>query len=610
MSRLDILYRAFADYRKNTSENRECANNRRLFARANSDGDTIENLKTECYIEDDWIKAIDEGLKHIGNAIAEERQFIRSNGEVVPIEKVKKVSKESVEHLARHSNYLTKYTEGEDIIPDQLYTVELLSDYAVYENRFLYMVLCYLRDFITVRYDKIKESANTYNSKLSLKKDFHSDSRKVSFNVFLDDTDYNDNYTFENNQSKDKIEKIGDLLNLVASYLTTPLMEEVAKTPMLKPPIVETNVLKMNKNFHGALEVYYFVTAYDKDGYTLTTTTKRIKPFDEDYADKFAEAAELLSFLTYEYSMNVGGTLKNKYLDEEKRRREEEENKLREQLAKLRKNIRDSGVTPEEYMLMLEKRNLRLENDSILLKTAMAEIEKKTAELADKDLHIGRLITEKEELIGSVEEGKRQLEEQNARHAEEIENINAAHSGELASLEQRRAEEIESVNRSHRDELERVRQSNETQKEEMQKGFAAQIAEYERKLDDIGKESAKHQSEIAQASEKYNKLDERYALLSAKYNAIRREHGLLTDKDDFTSKESFNQLERQYHIFTKFFKEEWRKTKKQIRKEVFAAAAESEKAESGKAAAGKKPEGADKQSGGKKNKKKNDKTDK
>ena len=55
-------------------------------------------------------------------------------------EKVKNVSKDSVAHLARHSNLITRYEEGEDIIPDRLYTVERLSDYAVYENRFLYML--------------------------------------------------------------------------------------------------------------------------------------------------------------------------------------------------------------------------------------------------------------------------------------------------------------------------------------------------------------------------------------------------------------------------------------------------------------------------------------
>ena len=103
-------------------------------------------------------------------AIAEERQFIRNNGEVVPIEKVKRVSRDSVEHLSRHSNLITKKSTGDNLIPEQLYTVERLNDYAVYENRFLYMLLTYLNEFIGMRYMRILDLTNTYQGSLDLEK--------------------------------------------------------------------------------------------------------------------------------------------------------------------------------------------------------------------------------------------------------------------------------------------------------------------------------------------------------------------------------------------------------------------------------------------------------
>ncbi|MFQ7036464.1 MAG: DUF2357 domain-containing protein, partial [Candidatus Borkfalkia sp.] len=163
MGQLDRLFRAFTDYRKNTKEERDCKRARRSVSRANADADRLQVVRTECEVENDWIDAIEEGLVFIGKAIAEERQFIRSNGEVQDIEKVKSVSRESVEHLARHSNLFTKDRgEGEDIIPDRLFTVERLTDYAVYENRFLYMLLCYLRDFIAYRYEKIVALTSMY----------------------------------------------------------------------------------------------------------------------------------------------------------------------------------------------------------------------------------------------------------------------------------------------------------------------------------------------------------------------------------------------------------------------------------------------------------------
>ena len=89
MDMSDLLYRAFCDYRKNTREERECKRSRRALSRADAGAEAIEFLETELEIEDDWIDAIEEGLVHVGKAIEEERQFIRSNGEVVPIERSK-----------------------------------------------------------------------------------------------------------------------------------------------------------------------------------------------------------------------------------------------------------------------------------------------------------------------------------------------------------------------------------------------------------------------------------------------------------------------------------------------------------------------------------------
>ena len=60
-----------------------------------------------CIVDESWIERIEQGMNFVGKAIDEERRFIRVNGEVQPIEKVRKVSKESVQHLARHSDLIT-----------------------------------------------------------------------------------------------------------------------------------------------------------------------------------------------------------------------------------------------------------------------------------------------------------------------------------------------------------------------------------------------------------------------------------------------------------------------------------------------------------------------
>ena len=179
MNPSDAYYRALLAYKKIVAEQRDCRRDSHAFAEAAGEG-ALTVTRMVCTVDEAWIEAIEKGLVHIEKAIKEDRQFIYSNGEVIPIEKVKQVSKDSVEHLARHAELITRAPQGEDIIPDKLYTVERLSDYAVYENRFLYMLLCYLRDFVTLRYQKILELTNRYEGHLTLDKEIASFGRTVT----------------------------------------------------------------------------------------------------------------------------------------------------------------------------------------------------------------------------------------------------------------------------------------------------------------------------------------------------------------------------------------------------------------------------------------------
>ena len=141
MDRNDIYYRAIRKYREITNSFDSCKNDRDELSLNNNDKDFFDTTKYLCHIEEDWILEIEKGLPFIEKAIVEERQFIRTDGEIVPIEKIKRISRSSVEHLAKHSEYITHTPKDGNIIPDKLFMSEKLSDYAVYENRFLYLLL-------------------------------------------------------------------------------------------------------------------------------------------------------------------------------------------------------------------------------------------------------------------------------------------------------------------------------------------------------------------------------------------------------------------------------------------------------------------------------------
>lgn len=561
MSFSDTLFRAFAEYRERTLSNRECEKRFAEIARTGTAADTLEAVRTECEIEDDWIEAIETGLVSVGKAIAQERQFIRSNGEVTEIEKVKSVSRESVEHLARHSNLLTKEPQGGDLIPDRLFTVERLTDYAVYENRFLYMLLCYLRDFLSWRYQKIADLTQTYEGKLSLEKKLERGDRKTVFRVYAEEERKGDEFLTQANKCRAQLERIDGLLHTVERYLAVPLMQFVAKSPKLTPPVTETNVLKTNKDFKGAMQLYYFISAYAKDGFTVRQERVRLNPFDEGLAEEFAQAAELICFLAYKAGTGQQESLLGRYRQElEKERREAI---LREQaeLEKLKQRVAQTGEGIDRYLMLLEKRAQELEakcSELPLLKTRLEGAERELQEATAARRESERLLAEREEefrlqtesLRASYEE---RLRTQAERAEAEKKELVTAHAQELQAKQEECAREISSA----REACERTVSELRLQSEEERKKAAQEKEALERELGSCRAECTRLQRENT--------------LAQAKMISLKKECGALTQEDDFTGRAQFDELEHQYRVFRAFFREEWKKAKKRIRREVFQA---------------------------------------
>lgn len=531
MNQMDILYRAFLDYRKSTLEEESCAKMRHAIVRAAADRDKVESQRSICTIEEDWVCAIEEGLPFVEKAIREERQFIRQRGEVIPIEKVRRVSKASVAHLARHSDLITRVPEeGEDLIPDELYMVENLTNYAVYENRFLYMLLCYLRDFIDLRYNQIVERGNTYKANMTMAKTVTIGKRTITYNTQFTDEYRNDPLSSLDQKARDMIRRIEDLQNVVAMLLATPLMKEVGHVPMLKPPITRTNALRMDNALRKSLALYDYVSSYNKEGYSVDVVRKTFSPLPEVMADEFSETISLTSFLVYEYSNNLKAGLKEEYAREEIRRRDEEAEKRRQQMLALRRKIAEEGVSPEEYMLQLEERNRYLESLRTELDQANEKIEKLTEENArmqesihNYEIRVGLYEEEIKSLVARYES---EIQEMLARHAEEIAELKERHAREIAEMEARHKLELEEMERIYKEEMEMLRMDllgqltdlridYEARLERMREDFeseaAARMAAHE---DAMAELAARHEADLAAAEERraseVSELETRY----------------------------------------------------------------------------------------------------
>lgn len=610
MDNLDFYYRAFKDYRKETAKSNICDKEKRSVAEADIEQDKLESTKYIVTVEEDWIKAIEDGLKFVEQAVAEERQFIRTNGEVVPIEKIRKISKDTVVHLAKHSDMITHLPEDEDdpIVPDQLYMVEKLSDYAVYENRFLYMMLCYLKNFIEYRLEKINALRRSYVGDLSIDKKVVAKKRTLKIEMRVSEERSDNPYPIPDGECEKRVRRISDCREIINALLNTDLMQQVAKTPMIKPPIVKTNVLKMNNNFKNALALYDFIASYKGDGFTSEQVKFNFAPYSEGLAYEIAEAANLMSFVAYKAGNKLDDILELNYAEEERRRKAEAEHKLISNLNRLKKRASESGKSLEEYMLVLERRNRHLEKDSEELARVRLQLEQLLKEIgglnAEKD-ELNRRITELQHTIELKEE---EISELNRKYIEDIAalknehtaavaKITGEHEGAIAALNSEFTEKMTATVDEYEGKVttltEELKASNakyaaavddcdrrisemqfkmtdyDNEKKRLEDALEAKLKQMEKSCKDtVRAEQEKYDALKIQYEKQLSTAKEEAALVRGELDGMRIMDGKMTPSAEYSSRDRFTELEQEYEAFQKFFKKQWEYTKKEIRKTI------------------------------------------
>ncbi len=570
MTQEDQLYRAFGEFMRIAEENTQILSAEHAIADA-PEHDKIVVVHNICHVEEDWIAAIERGLVFIGRAIGEDRQFIRSNGEVQPIEKVKHISRESVQHLSKHSDMITR-EQKEDIVPDKLYTVERLNDYAVYENRFLYALLCRIRDFVSVRYDAIMRAYRLYRGEFKSQKKVTAGMRRLRFNLDLTDEQDDVFAAAADTECAVYLDRIDKIRQSVLFYLRTPLMVEVSRVEKIKR-LTKTNVLRMDKNFREAVTLYEFLLNYEGDGYTIESQTSVLDPVSAEIARELSLSFQLIAFLVYEHGLGVEAYLKEEFEKEEKRREELRQQELAERIKALKRRVAESGMGMEEYMLALEERNAALEADSKELVVARAKIEELEQTVERLQADIAELNGEIEELNAAIEklreemkaaeeEHKRQMEALKAAHEEEIAALNAAHAEQMSALKTAHAEQMAAMKKSYEEAAQRSEQSHREEVKRMRSDYEARLKEGRAKTDAV-------ERELATAKKDLENVEHERQLLEARLTSIRAEHGLLTEADDFTTEEGFNALEHEFEVLGRLVRDKWTDVKRMLRKEFF-----------------------------------------
>ena len=252
-------------------------------------------------IDVSWVQAIENGLIHVDNVIRNPRRTIKDVEEVVPIALSKKITVESVKHLAQHTDYIQSVDRKTGkITPSKILNVYKEETLETYENKFVNTLVDRLYIFINSRYEKL---AQISKDEQAFSLDYNTvipDGKggKMKIDVRLESISDLDTYDESGYSIWQRVEK---LKKTIEGYKGSELCTTLGNS-YIRPPVMRTNAIMKNVDLKACLVLWQYIESYDKAGYEVNMEDTALQP-EDDYVENFYRLA-LMQMILFKYQVD------------------------------------------------------------------------------------------------------------------------------------------------------------------------------------------------------------------------------------------------------------------------------------------------------------------
>lgn len=254
MSELDIIDLYERSSKKRTEE----------FSRNIESNLRVQTDINKAINDTSWIEIMEEVIPHIDAIFRNPNRFIINDEEIVKIESARKVTVESIKHLAKNTNLIQSIDQQTgDVQPGKILNVNKEEDYDTYENRLIYTLVQKMKMFIERRTKNLEEKLNA-KGKDNKSLDYEAKSKLMgekiditfSLNSKLDD-DKNDSEK-QKEELLFKIEEIKKKINELTGSAVYKIIDK-KNISWIKEPIRKTNVVLKNVHFQYAMKLWEYL---------------------------------------------------------------------------------------------------------------------------------------------------------------------------------------------------------------------------------------------------------------------------------------------------------------------------------------------------------------
>lgn len=459
-------------------------------------------------IDVSWVEAIETGLVSIDNVIRNPSKTITNVEEVVPIALSKKITVDSVKHLAQHTDLIQSVDpETGKITPSKVLNIHKEESYLTYENKFVNTLIDRLFIFVNKRYEKLKAvSSSEEVFAMEYNTAFESGSgRKMKMTLNIETSDSLEAADENGSTILDRVEKIR---MIVEGYKSSPFCQQMGQN-YIRPPVMRTNAIMKNVDLKACLVLWQFIEGYDKTGYEINVSDSAQKP-DKEYVENLYDLSALNLLLFRSFTQDS----------------EAEVLKTQKSKAAAPRVLRKfDKVSYDEHELVID--GDRLTDDSALAQDNISENEKILAEI-DKIIKIETEYYKAEEQKRLEAEEKERRRQEEERRIEEERRLarEKAEREEQERLEKVRLEalrlEKERIEREEQERLERERIERERAELEEQKRLDAERDELEKMINaEMDKLETEKQSQKAEEERLRHEREEREKLRAEKLKEMR-----------------------------------------------------------------------------------------
>lgn len=459
-------------------------------------------------IDVSWVEAIETGLVSIDNVIRNPSKTIINVEEVVPIALSKKITVDSVKHLAQHTDLIQSVDpETGKITPSKVLNIHKEESYLTYENKFVNTLIDRLFIFVNKRYEKLKDvSSSEEVFAMEYNTAFESGSgRKMKMTLNIETSDSLEAADENGSTLWDRVEKIR---RIVESYKSSPFCQQMGQN-YIRPPVMRTNAIMKNVDLKACLVLWQFIEGYDKTGYEINVSDSAQKP-DKEYVENLYDLSALNLLLFRSFTQDS----------------EAEVLKTQKSKAAAPRVLRKfDKVSYDEHELVIGSD--RLTDDSTLAQDNISENEKILAEI-DKIIKIETEYYKAEEQKRLEAEEKERRRQEEERRIEEERRLarEKAEREEQEQLEKARLEalrlEKERIEREEQERLERERIERERAELEEQKRLDAERDELEKMINaEMDKLETEKQSQKEEEERLRHEREEREKLRAEKLKEMR-----------------------------------------------------------------------------------------